>query len=57
MAFRQQIIDYIQEKYGASIEYLWMRFPSYGIFRHEDNQKWYALLMDVPRSKLGLQGD
>lgn len=55
MAFRQQIIDYIQDKYGTSIEYLWMRFPSYGIFRHGDNQKWYALLMDVPRSKMGLK--
>ena len=54
---RQEIIDYIQEKYGSEIEYLWMRYPSYGIFRHADNQKWYALIMDVPKSKLGLPSD
>ena len=54
---RQEIIDYIHEKYGAEIEYLWMRYPSYGIFRHADNQKWYALMMDVPRSKLGQPSD
>ena len=54
---RQQIIDYIREKYGSEIEYLWMRYPSYGIFRHADNQKWYALMMDVPKSKLGLPSD
>ena len=54
MTQRQSVIDYIKDSYGASIEYLWMRFPSYGIFRHGDNQKWYALLMDVPKSKLGL---
>ena len=54
MTQRQQIIDYIREKYGSEIEYLWMRYPSYGVFRHVDNQKWYALMMDVPRSKLGL---
>lgn len=57
MTQRQNVIDYIQEKYGAEIEYLWMRYPSYGIFRHADNQKWYALMMDVPRSKLGLPSD
>ena len=57
MAQRQNVIDYIHEKYGAEIEYLWMRYPSYGIFRHADNQKWYALMMDVPRSKLGQPSD
>lgn len=54
MTLRQNVIDYIHEKYGTTIECLWMRFPSYGIFRHDDNQKWYALIMDVQRSKLGL---
>lgn len=57
MTRRQQIIDYIREKYGADIEYLWMRSPTHGIFRHPDNQKWFALIMDIPRSKLGLSSD
>ena len=57
MTQRQSVIEYIREKYGAEIEYLWMRYPSYGIFRHADNQKWYALMMDVSRSKLGLPSD
>ena len=26
---RQEIIDYVRGKYGADIEYLWMRYPSY----------------------------
>lgn len=53
---RQDIIDYIHDKYGTEIEYLWMRYPSYGVFRHADNQKWYAIIMDVSKSKLGLPG-
>lgn len=57
MTCRQQVIEYIQKEYHCEIEYLWMRFPTYGVFRHEDNKKWFGLLMDVPRSKLGLSGD
>ena len=56
-SLRQNVIDYIRKTYQAEIEYLWMRYPEYGIFRHKDNQKWYALMMDVPRAKLGLKGD
>lgn len=56
-SLRQDVIDYILKKYRAKIEYPWMRFPDYGVFRHQDNQKWYALMMDIPRNKIGLQGE
>ena len=56
-SFREKAIAYIQKKYGGKIEYPWMRFPEYGVFRHTDNQKWYVLFMDLPRSRLGLHGD
>ena len=26
-------------------------------FRHCNNRKWFALIMDVPKNKLGLQGE
>ncbi|MBQ6174470.1 MAG: MmcQ/YjbR family DNA-binding protein [Clostridia bacterium] len=54
---RQEILDYIRRTYGGEAEYLWLRFPSFGVFRHADNRKWYALVMDVPRARLGLPGD
>ncbi len=57
MSRREQVIAYIREKYHCGIEYPWLRFPGYGIFRHQDNQKWFALMMDVPRGKLDLPGD
>ena len=44
-------------KYGGAPEYPWMRFPDYAVFRHADSGKWYALVMDVPRKKLGLPGE
>ena len=30
---------------------------SNAVLRHTDNKKWYAILMKVSRSKLGLSGD
>ena len=57
ISLRNDIIEYIRKTYHCEIEYPWMRYPEYGVFRHQDNQKWYALMMDVTRSKLGLSGE
>ena len=27
------------------------------MFRHPGNRKWFAIVMDVPDEKLGLEGD
>lgn len=45
---RNELVDYIQSNYGVAAEYLWDRFPNYIIFRHKNNSKWFALIMDVP---------
>ena len=54
---RQKVFDYVKTKYHADPEHLWKRFPDYAIFRHDDNSKWFGLVMDVPRFKLGLDGE
>jgi len=54
---RRTVTEYIKKKYGTSPEYLWKRYPDYAVFRHEDNNKWFALVAGVPGSKLGLSGD
>lgn len=49
------IIDYIQNEYGIEAEYLWKKYPQFCIFRHLDNQKWFAALMkNISITKLGL---
>ncbi len=53
---RQQIFDYSLKKYATAPEYLWMKYPSYAVLRHQDNEKWYGIVMDVPKNKLGLHG-
>ena len=57
MDIKQTLYDYIKQKYGSSIDHPWFRYPSYAVFRHSDSEKWYGLVMDIPRSKLGLMGD
>ena len=56
MTLRAQVFDYVKKTYRAEPEYLWLRFPDYAVFRHADNEKWFGLVMDVPRQKLGLDG-
>ena len=52
---RQAVTDYIKEKYQVLPEYPWARYDN-AVFRHEDNKKWFALVMKVGREKLGLPG-
>ncbi|MBP5261742.1 MAG: MmcQ/YjbR family DNA-binding protein [Clostridiales bacterium] len=53
---RQRITDHIQSSYGVSPEYPWDKYDDNAVFRHTDNRKWFALIMDVGRDKLGLAG-
>lgn len=53
---KQDILEFVKEKYNTLPEFLWQKYPGYAVLRHSDNQKWYAVIMDVPREKLGLKG-
>ena len=53
---RQELFDWIKEKFGAEPEYLWSKFPQYAVFRNPDN-KWFAIVMDVPKSKFGIASE
>lgn len=57
LSFRDDIYQYVNEKYQSDIEFPWFQYPSYAVARHEDNRKWYILIMEIPRSKLGLEGE
>lgn len=57
ISFRSDILKQAYEQYKTEPEYLWMKYPGYAILRHADNQKWYGILMDIPRDRLDLPGD
>ena len=50
----KEIIEYVRIKYGDGLEYLWEKFPNNAIWRRSDNKKWYGILIDLPKKKLGL---
>lgn len=53
---RSRISKYINDQYGVTPEYPWPRYNTNAVFRHNDNKKWFALIMDVSLDKLGLSG-
>lgn len=53
----QELKNFILETYPASADHPWLQYPNYEVFRHNSNQKWFAVVMELPKSKLGLQGE
>ena len=52
---KEEIFEYVQKQYGTVPEYLWSKLPDSAVLRHKDG-KWYAVIMTVEKSKLGLEG-
>ena len=53
---RQEITYFIQNEFGVQGEQLWATFPDYTVFRNQRNKKWFAIIMDIEKQKLGLKG-
>lgn len=51
------ITAHIRDKYGVEPEFLWPeRYPTYCIFRHDGNKKWFALIGRIEWKSLGRDG-
>lgn len=48
----KRIMTHVQENYEDQLEYLWEKSPDTAVLRHDDNQKWYAVLMKISWEKL-----
>ena len=53
---RAELERYIAEIYSTQGESPWVQSPANTVFRHRHNRKWFAIIMDIPREKLGLPG-
>lgn len=51
---RTELEAYITETYSTAGEQPWMDTNT--VFRHSRNRKWFAVILDIPREKLGLSG-
>ena len=53
---REQLLQFITEQYSIDEEHPWGKYPEHTVFRHHNNKKWFALIMSIPKSRLGLTG-
>ena len=54
---REKLATYLADTYGSEGEHLFAKYPSFLVFRHNGNKKWFAVIMDILRKNLGLTGD
>ena len=53
---KEKILEYAKKTYKTTPDAPFSTAPAYLVLRHGDTRKWYALFMDVPRDRLGLEG-
>ena len=53
---RSAFFSYVERQYGISADHPFEGDGDTAVFRHEINRKWFAIVMTVPREKLGLEG-
>ena len=53
---RAELESYISDHYSTEPDYPWADTPRSAVFRHAGNRKWFALITEVPRDRLGLAG-
>lgn len=54
---KNELRKYIEETYLVEEEKPWIKYPLYEVFRRKDNKKWFAVIMSIPKSKLGICQD
>lgn len=47
-----KITNKIIELYHNEPEFLWDKFPGYGVFRNPNNQTWYGAILNIDKSKI-----
>ena len=47
---RQKLEQLITEKYAVEPEYPWQSAPSFAVFRHSNNKKWFAVIMTITKT-------
>ena len=55
---RETLFNYAKKHFHSEPNYLWENLPNYAVLRHhQDGDKWYAIVMNVSGSKLGIKDD
>ena len=55
--YTKEVINYIKNKYGDELEFLWEKSPKNAVIRRKSSKKWYAVILTVSKRKLNLDSD
>lgn len=47
-----RLAQFIFQQSQVCPEYLWAAYPHFGVFRHPSSEKWFAVVMNIDKSKL-----
>ncbi len=54
---RRDFEIFITKTYKIDSENPWIKYPSFSVFRHKDNKKWFAVIMTIDKRKLPVDKD
>ena len=57
MVDRIALDKHISDTYGVTADHPWTNYPTHSVYRHKHNNKWFAIVMELSRDKVGLSGD
>lgn len=52
---RKALDKYIKNVYRVIAEFPWLSAPNFAVYRHQSNNKWFAVIMEIPKAKLGIE--
>ena len=55
--YTKETINYIKNKYGDELEFLWERSPKNAVIRRKSTKKWYVVILTLSKRKLKLDSD
>lgn len=54
---KQRVIQHMKDFFGTEPEFLWKDTPNCCIFRNKLSRKWFGIIMDIPKNRLGLDSE
>lgn len=55
--YTKEIVAYVKNKYGDELEFLWEKSPKNAVVRRKSSNKWYAVILTIPKRKIDLESD
>ena len=55
--YAKEIINYIKNKYGDELEFLWEKSHKNAVVRRKSSNKWYVAILTISKRKIGLDSD